>query len=56
MKHPIEIRLDEDADEFEREVATLGGSERFMNFLWQRSKEKEERPLKLVKPPKKSVK
>jgi hypothetical protein len=29
----------EPADEFDREVASLGGSERFMSFLKERSKE-----------------
>ena len=29
----------EEADEFDREVAQLGGSERFMKFLGKRSKE-----------------
>ncbi len=30
----------EEADEFDREVAELGGSEKFMKFLSKRSKEK----------------
>ncbi len=32
----------EEADEFEKEVATLGNSEKFMAFLQKRSKEKGE--------------
>lgn len=34
----------EEADEFEREVATLGNSEKFMTFLERRSKERSEVP------------
>ena len=32
----------EEADEFEREIATLGASEKFMSFLKRRSEEGEE--------------
>ena len=39
MKLPIQIRQAELADEFEREVATLGASDKFMSFLEARSKE-----------------
>ncbi|OQX02662.1 MAG: hypothetical protein BWK80_57420 [Desulfobacteraceae bacterium IS3] len=35
----------EEADEFEREVAVLGRSEKFMSFLKKRSEEKGGRPL-----------
>ena len=35
----------EEADEFEQEVAALGGSENFMRFLKKRSKEKERIPI-----------
>ncbi len=35
----------EEADEFEREVAALGNSEKFMNFLQKRSEQKGGRPL-----------
>jgi len=35
----------EEADEFEREVAALGKSEKFMSFLKKRSEEKGGRPL-----------
>ena len=35
----------EEADEFEQEVAALGGSEHFMKFLKKRSKEKERTPI-----------
>ena len=38
----------EEADEFEREVATLGSSKNFMAFLDQRSKEKEGVPISKV--------
>jgi len=34
----------EEADEFEREVAALGASEKFMSFLQRRSEEGEEIP------------
>ncbi len=37
----------EEADEFEREVATLGKSEKFMSFLKKRSEEKGGRQLAL---------
>jgi len=35
----------EEADEFEREAASLGKSEKFMSFLKKRSEEKGGRPL-----------
>lgn len=35
----------EEADEFEQEVAALGRSEKFMNFLRQRSEQKPGKPL-----------
>ena len=35
----------EQAGEFDREVATLGSSEKFMSFLDARSKEEEDIPL-----------
>lgn len=38
----------ERAFEFEREVASLGSSEKFMSFLEERSKEKQDIPIKEV--------
>jgi len=38
----------ENADEFDREVAALGGSEKFMSFLKTRSTEKGDIPLSTV--------
>lgn len=35
----------EEADEFEREVATLGSSDKFMSFLEERSREKQDIPI-----------
>ena len=35
----------EEADELDREIATLGGSEKFMSFLGQRSKEEDSVPI-----------
>ncbi len=37
----------EQADEFDREVAALGSSDKFMSFLDARSKEKEEKDIPL---------
>jgi hypothetical protein len=37
----------EQADEFDREVAALGSSGKFMSFLDARSKEKEEQDISL---------
>ena len=39
----------EPADDFDREVAALGGSERFMSFLKERSKEAGGTPLAEVR-------
>ena len=35
-------------DEFNREVASLGSSDKFMSFLEERAKEKQDIPLKEV--------
>jgi hypothetical protein len=39
----------EQADDFDREVATLGASEKFMSFLEARSKEKGSVPLSEIR-------
>ncbi|MBN2578078.1 MAG: hypothetical protein JXB10_03725 [Pirellulales bacterium] len=39
----------EQADDFDREVATLGASEKFMSFLDTRSKEKGHIPLSKIR-------
>ena len=41
--------LVEQADEFDREVATLGGSEKFMSFLEGRAKETGDIPIEEVR-------
>jgi len=41
--------LVEQADEFDREVAALGGSEKFMSFLDARAKETGDIPLETVR-------
>ncbi len=38
----------EETDDFEREVETLGRSEKFMSFLSERSKEKETIPISSI--------
>jgi hypothetical protein len=38
----------EEADEFDREVASLGTNDKFMSFLEERSKEENDIPLKEV--------
>ena len=39
----------EQADEFDREVATLGGSEKFMSFLEARAKEGGDLPVEEIR-------
>jgi len=39
----------EQADEFDREVAALGGSEKFMSFLDARAKETGDIPLETIR-------
>jgi len=39
----------EQADDFDREVAALGGSDRFMSFLSSRSQEKDDKDINAIR-------